>query len=280
MQIAQSIALFCAAFLGGAINAVAGGGTLVTFPTLMWAGVPTTMANATSTVALWPGQLSSLWNYRDEMSSGRHIMLRFAIPSFFGGLLGSILLVITPESRFKALVPYLILTATLLFLFQEPLSRWQKARLEKSKKESQEIKEGQAHTTPEGDPLFQSQSKALGAWAGLLAFQFVVSVYGGYFGAGIGILQLAAFGLMGFTNIHRMNGFKNINGLIINAIAIAIFVFNGLILWNTALMMAIGSLLGGYFGAGTARKVGAKNVRKIVIAIGFTMTLKMLFVRG
>ena len=277
MQITQLVALFGAAFLGGAINAVAGGGTLVTFPTLVGVGVPLTIANATSTVALWPGQISSLWNYRDEMSSGRHIMIRFAIPSFFGGLLGSLLLVYTSESRFKALVPYLILTATLLFLFQEPLSRWQKARLEKSKKGQQE---GTPHTTAEGDPLFQSQGKTIGAWTGLLTFQFVVAVYGGYFGAGIGILQLAAFGLMGFTNIHRMNGFKNINGLVINATAIAIFIYNGLVLWNIALLMAVGSILGGYLGAGTARKVGANNVRKIVIAIGFAMTLRMLLLRG
>lgn len=277
MQIAQNIALFGAAFLGGAINAVAGGGTLVTFPTLIWAGVPLTIANATSTVALWPGQISSLWNYRDEMSRGRHIMYRFAVPSFVGGLIGSWLLVYTSEARFKVLVPYLILTATLLFLFQEPLSRWQKSRLEKNKKDDQA---GTPHSTPEGDPLFATQGKTFGAWAGLLSFQFAVSIYGGYFGAGIGILQLAAFGLMGFTNIHRMNGFKNINGLVINATAIAIFVYNSLVRWDIALLMAVGSILGGYFGAGTARKVGAKNVRKIVIAIGFAMTLKMLLLRG
>lgn len=278
MQTTHYLALFGAAFLGGAINAVAGGGTLVTFPTLIWAGVPLTIANATSTVALWPGQLSSLWNYRDEMSKAKQIMLRFALPSLLGGLLGSLLLVLTPESRFKAIVPYLILTATLLFLFQEPLSRWQKRRAERLKEEDQkEI--AHAHTTAEGDPVFASNSTAMTAWTGLLFFQFLVSVYGGYFGAGIGILQLAAFGLMGFTNIHRMNGFKNINGLIINAVAIAIFISHGIILWGIALLMAVGSILGGYFGAGTARKIGAKNVRKIVIAIGFALTIKMLVQR-
>jgi uncharacterized membrane protein YfcA len=278
MQTTHYLALFGAAFLGGAINAVAGGGTLVTFPTLIWAGVPLTVANATSTVALWPGQLSSLWNYRDEMSKAKQIMLRFALPSLLGGLLGSLLLVLTPEAQFKAIVPYLILTATLLFLFQEPLSRWQKRRADRLKEED-EKDHTHVHATAEGDPVFASSSAAMSAWAGLLFFQFLVSVYGGYFGAGIGILQLAAFGLMGFTNIHRMNGFKNINGLIINAVAIAIFISHGIIWWGVALLMAVGSILGGYFGAGTAKKIGAKNVRKIVIAIGFALTIKMLVQR-
>lgn len=231
------------------------------------------MANATSTVALWPGQISSLWNYRDEMHNGKSTMLRLALPSFLGGLLGALLLVNTPESRFKAIVPYLILTATLLFLFQEPLSRWQKRRLERKKNGGNTP---EAPDSPNGDPVFLSQSASMGAWFALLAFQFAVSVYGGYFGAGIGILQLAAFGLMGFTNIHRMNGFKNINGLIINAIAIAVFISNRLVDWKLALIMAVGAILGGHFGAGSAKKVGQKNVRKIVIAIGFAMTIKML----
>ena len=272
----QYAMLFGAAFIGGAINAVAGGGTLVTFPTLISCGIPLTMANATSTTALWPGQISSLWNYRDEMHDGKGTMLRLAVPSLFGGLLGALLLVNTPESRFKAIVPYLILTATLLFLFQEPLSRWQKRRMEHKKTED-DAPDAPAH--PKGDPVFSSHNASLSAWFALLAFQFAVSVYGGYFGAGIGILQLAAFGLMGFTNIHRMNGFKNINGLIINAIAIVIFAWKQLVDWKIALIMAVGAILGGYLGAGTAKKVGQKNVRKIVIAIGFAMTLKMLLLR-
>jgi len=187
--------------------------------------------------------------------------------------LGAYLLVSTPESRFKAIVAYLILTATLLFLFQEPLSRWQKQRLERKKTE-EDTPDHPTH--PQGDPHFATKGAAMSAWLGLLAFQFAVSVYGGYFGAGIGILQLAAFGLMGFTNIHRMNGFKNINGLVINAIAIAIFVANRKVEWQIALIMAVGAILGGYFGSGTAKKLGQKNVRKIVIAIGFTLTLRLL----
>jgi uncharacterized membrane protein YfcA len=175
------------------------------------------------------------------------------------------LLLRTPPSIFATLVPYLILMATLLFMAQEPLARWQRARVEKVAAAA-----GAVPAVLDRDPLSTS------AWTGVMVFQFFVAIYGGYFGAGIGILMLAALGLMGFTNIHRMNGLKNINGLCINAVAAVLFIANGLVEWHIALWMAAGSIFGGYAGAGIARKLGQKNVRRIIIVIGFSLTLSLL----
>lgn len=261
----HSIILFCAAVLAGAVNSVAGGGTLLTFPALLWTGQLANFANATSTVALWPGQLSSLWGYRKELEHDWQAIIRLAIPSFLGGGLGALLFVRTPVNTFTVLVPYLILLATVLFMAQEPLARWQRARTDKAVQEQQ----GATAVTIQ-EPLTAQ------AWAGVMIFQFFVAIYGGYFGAGIGILMLAALGFMGFTNIHRMNGLKNINGLCINAVAAAMFMAGGLVKWPFALLMAVGSIFGGYSGAGIARKLGQKNVRRLIIIIGFGLTLSLL----
>jgi uncharacterized membrane protein YfcA len=261
----HALILFGAAALAGTVNSVAGGGTLLTFPALLWTGQLATVANATSTVALWPGQLSSLWGYRKEIGQNWDAVVRLAIPSLLGGIVGALLLLRTPPSIFATLVPYLILMATLLFMAQEPLARWQRARVEKAA-----VAAGAEPTGLDRDPL------TTGAWAGVIVFQFFVAIYGGYFGAGIGILMLAALGLMGFTNIHRMNGLKNINGLCINAVAAVLFIANGLVEWHIALWMAVGSIFGGYAGAGIARKLGQKNVRRIIIFIGFSLTLSLL----
>ncbi len=262
----HALILFGSAALAGAVNSVAGGGTLLTFPALLWTGQLATVANATSTVALWPGQLSSLWGYRKELGENRDAIARLAIPSLLGGIVGALLLLRTPPGVFASLVPYLILMATLLFIAQEPLSKWQRAKAAKAA-------EG---APPEAVERNRDELSAT-AWTGVMVFQFFVAVYGGYFGAGIGILMLAALGLMGFTNIHRMNGLKNINGLCINLVAAAIFIANGLVQWPIALWMAIGAIFGGYGGAGIARKLGQKNVRRIIIFIGFALTLSLLF---
>lgn len=269
MSLEKYLLLFITAALGGAVNSVAGGGTLLTFPALLWVGHTTPLlfwgdqvekiANATSTVALWPGQLGSLWGYRKEIKESRKAILRLGAPSLIGGALGAYLLLRTPSKTFAHLVPFLILTATLLFLIQEPLSRWQRAR--------------SANVDPTAR---RDDALPTGAWAGVIFFQFLVAIYGGYFGAGIGILMLAALGFMGFTNIHHMNGLKNINGLCINLVAAIIFIVKGLVDWHIALLMASGAILGGYFGAGTARRIGQRNVRRIVIFIGFALTLSLL----
>ena len=278
--------LFLVAAVAGAVNSVAGGGTLLTFPALVWAGqfAPAwagqveKLANATSTVALWPGQLGSLWGYRREIGRSHTAIALLAVPSFLGGLAGALLLLGTANETFAALVPYLILTATLLFAVQRPLSRWQRSR---GKEEGGRTNE-QGGTPGTGGPsslILHPSSFPLARWTVVLAFQFFVAVYGGYFGAGIGILMLAAFGFLGLTNIHRMNGLKNINGMCINAVAAVLFIVNGLVDWRLAPLMAAGSILGGYAGAGTARRIGQENVRRIVVLIGLGLTIAM-FVRA
>lgn len=274
----QLLVLFVASALGGAVNSVAGGGTLLTFPALIWIGHANPallwgdqvekIANATSTVALWPGQLSSLWGYRKEIGQSQNTILLFAVPSFLGGLIGALLLLHTPAGIFKHLVPYLILTATLLFMSQETVSRALRKLAERRKAEQGAV--------PEDSRPADLVTIAPAARVGVLLFQLLVAIYGGYFGAGIGILMLAALGLMGFTNIHRMNGLKNINGLCINAVAAGLFIANRLVDWRFAALMAAGSILGGYGGAGTARRIGQKNVRRIIIFIGFALTLSLL----
>lgn len=251
--------------LAGAVNAVAGGGTLLTFPALLWVGQTAKIANATSTVALWPGQLSSLWGYRKELGESRTAILCLMVPSLLGGGLGAYLLLRTPSATFARLVPFLILTATLLFGLQEPLSRWLRARTAQT-----------AVPLDAGADTPGAPSPSASTWAGVMAFQFLVAIYGGYFGAGIGILMLAALGFMGFTNIHRMNGLKNINGLCINGVAVILFIANRLVDWRIGALMACGAILGGYGGAGIARRMGQQNVRRLVIFIGVALALSLL----
>ncbi len=259
----HSLVLFGAAALGGAVNSVAGGGTLLTFPALLWANFAAIIANATSTVALWPGQLGSLCGYRKEIGQSRKAIVALAVPSFLGGYVGALLLLHTPSKTFANIVPYLILLATVLFMLQEPFARYQRARAAQAGLQTAQRRSVEEDTLP------------LSSWVGVMVFQFLVAIYGGYFGAGIGILMLAALGFMGFTNIHRMNGLKNINGLCINAVAALMFMVNRLVDWRIALLMAAGAILGGYGGAGTARRLGQRNVRRIIILIGFGLALSL-----
>jgi uncharacterized protein len=270
--------LFLVAAIAGAVNSVAGGGTLLTFPALIWAGQVARLANATSTVALWPGQLGSLWGYRREVGRSHKAIGLLAVPSLLGGLAGALLLLGTDDATFAALVPYLILTATLLFAVQQPLARWRKVREEKEggRPEAEEAGTG---TQDPSSFIPHPSSFPRARWIVVLAFQFLVAIYGGYFGAGIGILMLAAFGFLGFRNIHRMNGLKNICGMCINAVAAILFIVHGLVDWRLASLMAAGSILGGYAGAGAAQRIGQENVRKIVILIGIGLTVAM-FVRA
>lgn len=228
---------------------MAGGGTLLTVPTLIWLGVPALNANATSTVALWPGSLSGAWGFRREMRQADPRVYSLVVPSLIGGLTGAILMKRTPPDVFERLIPGLILFATLLFMVQEPLQR-------------------RFNLTA----LHQARSHWL-SWT--MLFQLVVGVYGGYFGAGIGIMMLAALSLMGHTDIHQMNGLKNLLAVAINGIAIAYLVFTDLIVWDDALLMAVGASVGALIGAGTARRVGQAVVRHVVVAVGLAMAVTM-----
>jgi hypothetical protein len=251
-------ALFAAAFVGGSINSVAGGGTLVTFPSLLSAGVLPVAANATSTVALVPGSFSAFWNYRSEIDKSDHTLFWMGVPSVLGGILGALLVLKAGDSLFNLMVPYLILGATALFTAQMPIKR----ALSKL-----------TVATNLGTP----QNK--GRLVAILVFQFFVALYGGFFGAGIGILMLAALGLMGVNNMHRMNALKNFAAVCINSVAAIIFIIQGKVDWPVALVMATGAIFGGYLGASAAKKIGEKNVRRIVIGIGVSIAAVMLIRR-
>jgi uncharacterized membrane protein YfcA len=247
----HQLLVFGSAFVAGTINSVAGGGTLLTFPTLIWLGVPSIAANATSTVALWPGSLGSVWGYRRELRGAETSLYALAVPSLLGGLLGAMLLFRTPTDVFDRLVPFLIFFATCLLTGQDAIQR----RFDLSA----------IHTSGRSPWL---------SWA--MLFQAVVGVYGGYFGAGIGILMLAALSLMGHSDIHEMIAIKNLLAVCINGIAAAYFVVSGLVVWQDALLMTTGAIVGGVGGAGLARRMGQIVVRRVIIGIGFGMAASLL----
>jgi uncharacterized protein len=248
----EYLLLMLAAMAAGAINSVAGGGTLVTFPALLAVGVSPITANATSTVALVPGSLSSFWGYRGELKGPKQRLLWLGIPSVFGGLAGALFVLRAGDTLFSKLVPWLILGATVLFIVQEPVRRWTERR------------------------LGAADDRTLWRLAAVAGFQFLVALYGGFFGAGIGILMLAALGILGIQNIHRMNGLKNFANVCINGVAAATFMLQHRVQWNLALVMAAGAIVGGYGGAGIAQRIGQKNVRRIVVVIGLGIGISML----
>jgi uncharacterized membrane protein YfcA len=238
----QAGVAFGAAFLAGAINSVAGGGTLVSFPALVWLGLPSVTANATSTVAIWPGTLGGVWGYRRELSVAEPRMLALTIPSLIGGALGAVLLEHTNPGIFDNLVPFLIAFATILFMSQDRIKALQLT--------------GHGLAAP-------------------MAFQFLVALYGGFFGAGIGILMLAALSVLGMTDIHKMNGLKNFFALCINGVAAFYFVWARMVEWPYVAVMAVGAIIGGYGCAGVARKLGRAIVRRVVVGIGWSMAIAL-----
>ena len=250
----KEVVIAAAAFAAGLINSIAGGGTLVSFPALLWTGRNPVLANATSTVALWPASLAGVYGFRRELAGGARWVLLFGVPSLLGGVIGASLLLRTPSEVFARLVPYLILFATLLIALQEPLAR----RLR--------VKETDDDAPPSR------------AWrVGAVVFQFFVGIYGGYFGAGIGILMLAALGLLGFTDIHRMNALKNLLAILINGVAAAYFIASGAVIWADVLVMTFAAIAGGYAGARLAYKLGRRFVRVVVILIGLVMSVSLFF---
>ena len=242
--------LFAAALLAGVMNAVAGGGTIITFPALLAFGMPAIQANATSTFALLVGIAGSFYGYRSHLPAAAPWLKRFAIPSVAGGLAGAWLLTVTPEEIFSRMVPFLLLFATLLFMAQGPVKRW--------------LGTGNTGTSPH--LLIAS-----------IAGQFLVAVYGGYFGAGIGILMLAAFGLMGLSRIHEMNALKTILAAGINIVATLYFILAGLIQWPQAWVMTAGAALGYFTGAHYAQRIPEKAVRHLVTLIGLGITAILFY---
>ncbi len=243
----QAALLFAAALVGGAMNSVAGGGSFLVFPALVMTGVAPINANATTTVALWPGSIASVGAYRSELSRARHARL-FSLISLAGGVAGAVLLLHTPSATFSRLIPFLLLLATLLFAFSGRITTWLRAV------------RGKDGASPHQSLLV------------IAALQFIISVYGGFFGAGIGILMLAMLGLMGMENIHEMNALKTLLASCINGIAVVTFVVAQAVVWPQAILMLIGSVAGGYGGARLALRVEPRLVRRLIIAIGLIMT--------
>jgi len=252
MTPAGILALLAASFGAGAMNAMAGGGTILTFPTLVFLGLPAITANATSCVALLPGGAASLFGYRREVREHRRWLRTLFLPSLIGGAIGSVLLLRTPEKTFAFLAPILILFATVLFMAQGALSR----------------RALQEEPAAEADP----SSLPAGRWIAASLLQLGVAIYGGYFGAGIGILMLALLGFLGLANIHAANGIKNVFNLCINAVAAAYFIFKGAVAWPEALVLIAGGILGGYGGARFARRIGKEKARAAVVVIGLLVT--------
>jgi uncharacterized protein len=252
MSLVHAAAMLLAAFVAGIVNSIAGGGTLLTFPVLIWLGLDPKVANATSTVALWPGLFGGLFGYRREMDDSSTILMRLGATSVVGGGVGAWLLILTPSVTFARLVPFLILFATILFMLQTPVTRW-------------------LHLP---SPTDGSQKKW---WTIAIVVQFFSAMYGGYFGAGNGIWMLAAMGLLGLNDIHRANGIKNFLGICINSVAVLAFSVTHLVSWPRSLLMAVAALLGGYVGARTARRVGRTFIRRAIVVIGFLITIVMLW---
>jgi uncharacterized protein len=255
MSATEIIALAAAGAAAGMVNAVAGGGTLITFPALLAFGTPSIVANATSTLALVIGTAGSVYGYRRQIGEVTPWLRRFVPVSLLGGLLGGILLTRTQEQTFSRMVPFLLLFATILFLAQGLFRR-----LAGSTDRSHEPGPV-AHSTP---------------WIAVL-FQFLVSLYGGYFGAGIGILMLASLGYLGHTDIHQMNGLKTILGSLINLVAALYFIGAGLIHWPKAGVMTAGALLGYFAGAHFAQRIPQQHVRHIITVIGFAISAAMFY---
>lgn len=244
--------LIClAGFAAGALNAVAGGGTFLTFPTLMALGVPPISANASATLAVLPGYLSSAWGFRHDIRmQGSLSLLAVLGIATICGLAGAGLLIVTPDQAFSGLVPWLLLGSTLLFALGPRLTR---------------------AMTERGIPAPGVGLSALGVAA--------VSLYGGYFNGGLGIMLLALFSLLGFSDLHAMNGLKNLLSALLSIVSALAFVFAGLIAWDLTLPMALSAMVGGYVGARLSRRItNTALLRTGVVAVGAALTVTF-FVR-
>ena len=253
MDLLDAVLLAAAAFAAGAINAVAGGGSLVSFPALLAVGYTSKVANVTNSVALWPGYVGGSYGYRGELKRQRSRIIALTVPSVLGALAGSAILLATPESAFDAIVPFLIVFACLLMAFQENLSVWA---------QKHEFAAG-----PEmGVPLF------------LHVAIFLLAVYGGYFGAGLGIMTLALLGILLPDDIQHSNALKGLLSALINFVAVVYFGLFGPVEWAPAIVMAVAALIGGYYGVGVARRLGKRWLRLTVIAYGLVVAA-VLFIQ-
>jgi uncharacterized protein len=257
----RSVFLFFAAFLAGTVNSVAGGGSFISFPALLFTGMAPIAANATNTAALWPGTMASTIAYRNAFApEARRLLFPLILLGVFGGVLGARILLYTPQTTFVRLIPWLLLGATLLFLFSGGITNWVRSR---------------TGDQTEGSSSSQSkQTKTPGLLVALgLLFELGIAMYIGYFGAGAGILFLSLLAILGLDNIHAMNGMKTLLVSVVNGVAIITFILARVIVWPQALVMLVGAATGGYTGAHFAQKMNPQHVRRIIIAVGFAMSI-------
>ncbi len=245
MTVADGALLAVSAVGAGIVNAIAGGGTLLTFPALLATGVPAVPANATNTVALFPGQLASSFAYKSHIAEERRRALVLSVPSLIGGVIGAALLLSLPEKAFEAAVPWLIMFACVMLAFQGQLK------------------------------LLVARARHANHPAALWVAQLLIAIYGGYFGAGIGILMLAAMGIMLPSSIQHANALKVLFSLLINAIAALIFMAMGAVYWPQAVLMAVASIAGGFAGAHLAKRLPPAGMRAFAIAVGLFAAGKM-----
>lgn len=247
MNVLHGALLFGSSLAAGAVNSVAGGGSFFTFPALIFTGMPSIAANATSTMAVWPGTVASVGAYREDIRRERRHLPGLLGVSVLGGLLGAIILLKTPQATFDRVLPWLMLVATLIFAFGARIVSWLRPR---------------------------TQTGAASARVNLVSWliQLVIATYGGYFGGGAGMLMLAMLSLAGMTDIHAMNGIKTLLASTMNLIALIAFVTAGLVAWPQAMLMMAGSIMGGYGGAYVARKSDPKIIRAFVLCFGAVMT--------
>lgn len=271
----QFCLLFVAAMLGGALNSVAGGGSFIAFPALIFTGVPPINANATNTVALWPGSVASTGAYRKELAQQqRSVLIVLSGMSLIGGVLGALLLLHTSQATFVRLIPYLLLVATLLFAFGGRITTYVRERRRRARQLAIEDPSlASLEETQDEKLVVPSTVPSRSALAGIALIQLVIATYGGYFGGGIGILMLAALELMGMENIHVMNALKTLLTSFINGVAVITFAIAGAVVWPQALLMVVGAIIGGFGGAYFARKIDPRWVRLFVILVGFSMTI-------
>jgi len=238
--------LFVAGGVGGALNSVAGGGSFIAFPALLWTGVPPIPANATNTIALWTAAAASGGAYRKRLDVPRRVMIPLLSVSLLGGLAGAYLLLKTPAHTFMRVLPWMTLGATLLFAFGKRLGAGRASVIER-----------------------KTSSAAL---AGATMLQLCVAVYGGYFGGGMGIVMLAMLATLGMTDIHAMNALKSVMGFVINGVAVVTFISARAVYWKPGIVMILGGIAGGYLGAHYAMRMQPSRVRGFVVLVGAGMT--------
>jgi len=246
----QIVAVLAAAFAGGVLNVIAGGGSLITFPTLLFVGLNPILASATNTVALWPASATGVYGFRLDILRTRRSLLLLLIPSVVGGVIGGLILLRTPARLFELIAPYLVLAATVLIAVQGRIGRW-------------------ARHDPQTGP-----SPAW--WVVAVIVQLAVSIYGGFFGAGIGILMLATLGLIGVRDLNEMNGLKNLYAVAINGAAIVYFVARGAVVWTVVPVMVVGSVAGGLAGSTLAHRTDQRIMRRVIVGIGMAMTVALV----